>query len=136
MEAKLRRILIILWLFAIVVSVIVVVHRHKKARERFQSLEFHGIVNKKTYLDVEKGLFIQVGGEWFELIYLTLEQYITKGDSIYKYSSSKCMMVYRDNPVNKTLRFCDGYIARVQNKNTLRKISGVEKTGKIKTTRE
>lgn len=109
-------------------------YRHKRARESFKNLQFNGIVNEKTYLDVEKGLFIQVDGEWFELIYLSLEKYINKGDSIYKYSSSKCMMVYRDYPVNKTLRFCDGYIARVQNKSTLRKITGVVKTGKIKTT--
>ncbi len=119
---KLIKLVIPLFFVIMLLGIFIAIEKNHKAVNEFESLHFNGIVGEKTYLKYKKSLFIFVNNNWYGIMDYPLEQYIEKGDSIYKTDSSKCIII-KKNKYSNEKRFCNSYAYLVKDNSVIKKLN-------------
>jgi len=121
------KIFLSLFFVLLLIGTYITIVKNRKAISDFNELKFDGIVNRKTYLKNKKALFVLVNNNWYGIMNSPLEQYIEKGDSIFKNDFSDSVFVKKGFSSKNVKKFCKSYVYLIENKTVVSNLNFVIK---------
>lgn len=112
----------IIFVIIFLLALPIIIYFNKRGSEKYQLSDMHGKVETVIYkIRGERGFFIIVNNDWYNIVDIEAQEYILAGDSLSKEKGRKCFTIYRDQYDYKEI--CNSIIHKVNSVDVLNKLN-------------